>query len=160
MNEWVYYVDGPKDGQTLLGKHDHDGFLVFDGKRPWAFYKLNGEGFTAKDGQRVQVAVYIGEHPPARSSEPSPCSRVDLPWEVVPVPEQRSTTMASNFKVNPEGMRRLEREVSAKTRPIFARAQAAADAAPAGRRSEAYAKAMKAGGLQPDMKELRKLFGE
>lgn len=65
MAEWVFYRGGPKDGQVLLGERDA-GFLVFDDRRPWAYYRLTDE--TAQtDRGRIPVAEYVGEHPPTNA---------------------------------------------------------------------------------------------
>lgn len=64
-NDWVYYRGGPKDGQILLGEHDHDGYLLFDGPGPWAYYRLTGETKATNRGP-IPIAEYVGEHPPAK----------------------------------------------------------------------------------------------
>jgi hypothetical protein len=65
MAEWMFYRGGPYDGQVQLGKHEHDGYLLFIDHGSTAYYRPTAEVVPSDRGP-LPVAEYIGDHPPER----------------------------------------------------------------------------------------------
>jgi hypothetical protein len=56
MNRWVYCEGGPKEGMHL-GEGEPGAWLIFDGLRPWHYYRITDRTQNTKDGP-VPVAVF------------------------------------------------------------------------------------------------------